>query len=154
MESKKKQRKTLYWGIKFPQETVDTILNFPQITESLVDKNLIPLKEMHTTLLYVGRKDDPREDDFVKYKNKLCKITVTGHGVSENAIALRVDKMEFTDETIVTEVVPSFATVQHVTVALSSGTKAVDSIKSFSEGTVIEYSEPLVLFGSVWRYFF
>lgn len=149
---KKKPRKTLYWGIHF---NVETILNHPLVKQSM-DENpqLKPNKQMHTTLLYVGRKDDDREKAFDQFKGKSCAVTVSGHGISTNALALKVTQLVFVDDDIKSEPVPTFATMQHVTVGLKEGVKAVDSIKSFEEGTCIDYGEDFVLTGKLTQYFF
>ncbi len=147
----KKPRKTLYWSI---QLDTNTILNHELIKKSLdSNKQLVPLTHMHSTLLYVGRKDDNREKIFEQYKDKLCNVTVTCHGVSNDALALKVSKLEFAD-TYLTDKVPTFATIQHVTVALNKDVKAVDSIKSFSEGNVVDYDDEFVLNGKIRQCFY
>ncbi len=144
-----KPKKTAYWGI---QLDVNAILEHDVIKNSLVEKsNLIPQKHMHSTMLYVGKKDDERELLFTDHKEKMCSVIVTGHGLSDSALALQVEGIKFSDSE---DVVPTFATIQHVTVALASGIKAVDSIKSFDEGVITQYDEKLVLSGKLKQYFF
>ncbi len=144
-----KPKKTLYWGI---QLDVNAILEHDLIKNSLVEKsNLIPQKHMHSTMLYVGKKDDERELVFNDHKEKMCNVIVTGHGLSDSALALQVEGIKFVDGE---DAVPTFATTQHVTVALASGVKAVDSIKSFDEGVVTKYDENLILSGKLKQYFF
>ncbi len=144
-----KPKKTAYWGI---QLDVNAILEHDVIKNSLVEKsNLIPQKHMHSTMLYVGKKDDERELLFTDHREKMCSVIVTGHGLSDSALALQVEGIKFSDSE---DVVPTFATIQHVTVALASGIKAVDSIKSFDEGVITQYGEKLVLSGKLKQYFF
>ena len=146
---KKKERKTLFWGISV---NPDIVLNHLPIKIALeANPLLVPLKKMHSTLLYVGRKDNDNEAVYMDLIGKDCRIVVKAHGCSENAIALEVDSITFVDSG---EPVKSFNAKQHVTVALTAETKAVDSVKSFVDGTMINYDEPLVLEGKLLRYFF
>lgn len=142
-----KKRKTIYWGIQLNK---NIILDNSHVKESL-QKNplLIPLNSMHSTLLFVGGKDNENESIFFQHINKKCILTIESHGISDSALALRVSKMEFVDDP---NPIPSFAKIQHITVALDKNTKAVDSIKSFDEGTIVIHSEPLILEGSFKRY--
>lgn len=147
--TQKKPRKTLYWGVKLD---INAILEHELIKKSLDEKsNLIPLQYMHSTVLYVGRKEDEREISFTEHKERLCYVTVNGHGLSDFALALRVGEIKFVDDA---ETVPSFNLIQHVTVALAKDVKAVESIKSFDEGTIIEYEQNLVLTGTLKQFFY
>ena len=147
--TKKKERKTLFWAVHVDPQLV---LDQPLVKDSL-EKNpqLIPLKKMHSTLLYVGRKDNDQEAVYIDLIDRECRLTVTSFGCSQNALALKVDSIVFVDTG---DAVKSFNAIQHVTVALSEGTKAVDSIKSFDEGTVEKLDKPLILEGKLTRYFF
>lgn len=187
---KKKPKKTLYWGVSLDAETT---MNHPPIRKLLDDNpELVPLKKIHSTLLYVGRKNNENErvfldiiaprkssdgcqefvspqrhevDDRTRESNQTtdgnaptadrspkCKLLVTGHGCSKNALALLVAGIIFADDNTP---VPSFARVQHVTIALANGTKAVDSVRALQgEGTVVIYDETLVLEGTLKRYFY
>ena len=147
--TKKKERKTLFWGVHVDPQLV---LGQALVKDSL-EKNpqLIPLKKMHSTLLYVGRKDNDQEAVYMDLIDRECRLTVTSFGCSPNALALKVDSIVFVDNG---DAVKSFNTIQHVTVALAEGTKAVDSIKSFDEGTVEKLDKPLILEGKLTRYFF
>jgi 2'-5' RNA ligase len=157
----KKQRKTLYWCIELDAEIIK---NHDLIKKSLEENSeeLTPLKQMHTTLLYVGRKDDERENVFEEHKQKLCNVTISGHGVSTDAIALKVSKLEFAPNNElnniinITDKVPTFAVVQHVTVALNNkkGVKAMDSIKAFEEGVFIPYDNEFVVTGKIKQCFY
>lgn len=144
----KKVKKTLFWGV---QLKADQAREHSLIKECL-EKNpeLIPLKSIHTTLLYVGRKENPDEAVYADKKFKKCSVKICGHGYSENAMALDVVEVKFIDDDTM---VPSFAVKQHVTMALKKGVQAVDSVKTLlGEGTLVTYDEPLILQGTLFCY--
>ena len=149
----KKPLKTVYWGIEVD---IATILAHEPVAKSLTENpQLVPLKKMHTTLLFVGRKEDERDKLFLPYKDQMCQISVNAHGLSQDALALRVSKLEFVDDTIKGDAVPAYPNIaQHVTVALKDGVKAVESVKSFAEGVMVDYDSDLVLTGKLTQYFF
>lgn len=146
---KKRVRKTLYWAVHVEAEI---ILKHEPVQKALEKHtSLVPLTQMHSTLVYVGRKEDIREKEFEPHKDKMCQVVVSGHGVSEDALALNVSEIKFVDDDTP---VPTYASIQHITTALKKGVKAVDSIKSFSEGEVVVYEEKLVLTGKLRQYFY
>lgn len=154
---KKKERETMYWGVEINPENV---LSLEPVKKTLADNaKLVPLKKMHSTLLFVGGDkkitDQLRSDEQVYMENvgRECIVTVSGHGWSEVAIALKVADIRFADNGTV---VKTFAIQQHVTTALAEGTKAVDSVKTITDpnGNFVAYPEPVVLRGRLTRYFF
>ena len=152
-QQQKKPLKTVYWGIEV---NIAPILAHEPVAISLTENpQLVPLKKMHTTLLFVGRKEDERDKLFLPYKDQMCQISVNAHGLSQDALALRVSKLEFVDDTIKGDAVPAYPNIaQHVTVALKDGVKAVESVKSFAEGVMVDYDSDLVLTGKLTQYFF
>lgn len=143
----KKPMQTLYWAIKLDLAAVlETVEHVFETSPQLVAN-----QEVHSTLLFVGRKPNADEEKLLPYNNKCCKIMVDGYGLSDNALCLRVASMLFNDTL---DPVPSFQTVtQHVTVALSKGTKAVDSVKAMSN-MFVHFVSPVSLDGVITRYFF
>jgi hypothetical protein len=149
MDNPKKNRKNLtaYWGVSVPHE----VFNNSQIRECLgAHPSLIPLEHVHSTLLYVGKKDgDTREELYLPLEDKMCTIHISHCGCSDDAMALKVEKI--LDQT--GQLIPSHATQQHITMALKKGIKAVDSPKCF-ENQLIELSQSLVIEGKIKRYLF
>lgn len=147
----KKIKKTLFWGIEIKK---DQILSHPKINQILSENpTLIPLKSMHSTLLYVGRKDDIDECMFAPFRFKKCRLVVSSFGFSENAMALKVDSMKFTEDSLSSTEIPTYATTQHITVALADGVKAVDSVKTLQgEGKKVIFDIPLILDGTLMCY--
>jgi len=135
------KRKTLFWAIELDVgKILDTMSQF-------ISDNLTPLKEMHSTLLFVGKKMDPREEKYFAIEGQLCELAITQFGKTDNAIALKVDSIiSATDRTLI----PSDNTIQHITVALAEGVKPVNSVESFSNMIVLD--KPLFLSGKVKRY--
>lgn len=140
-------KSTLYWAIN---------LDLKQVLESVehvfeTSPQLVPNKEVHTTLLFVGRKENSNEQELLVHKDKQCTIIVDAYGLSNDALCLRVSSMVFSDTK---EPVPSFQTVtQHVTVALAKGVKAVDSVKALNNMTV-GFVSPVTFNGVLKQYFF
>ncbi len=113
------------------------------------NSNLIPFKKIHSTMLFVGGKDTNDEEYYFSNQNRKCIIEIDGHGYSNNALALRVKSVKFSDDN--TDV-KTFAIKQHVTVALAKNIKAVDSVKTLlGEGTIIDYEKPLIVEGILLR---
>jgi hypothetical protein len=140
---------TLYWGVELDPIV---ILEHPTIKASLTSHaELIPLVKMHSTLLYVGgKRDNPNEESIKMYEGKMCTLTIDAMGSSLNAVALRVADIKF-DE--IPDKVPTFAICQHVTVALSKGTKAVNSVKTLQgDGDVTIFAKIMELKGVIKRY--
>jgi hypothetical protein len=155
----------LYWAIKLSMEDV---MKNSQIKDFITTHNeLTPLDKIHSTLLFVGRKkkvkqeeiesimdglkikEDP-EEPYIKSNQKDCILIVKQFGYSSNAMALDVDSIAFTDDN---SKCPSNAMKQHVTLALSNGTNAVDSVKTLlGEGTIVILETPLKLYGKVKGY--
>ena len=155
----------LYWAIELSLEEVMKNSQIKDFIES--HKELKPLEKIHSTLLFVGRKkkskpaeidsilgeleikEDP-EEPYIKSNHRDCILTVKQFGHSSNAMALDIESIIFSDDS--TEC-PSNAVRQHVTMALSNGTKAVDSVKTLlGEGTIEVLNTPLVLYGKVKGY--
>lgn len=148
---KSKKQLTAYWGISlsndiFNHETIKTILKQqPQLQK---------LERIHSTLLYVGKKENDNEVTFIPHEKKECILTIVGVGYSANAMALKVESIKFSETE---EAVPSFANLQHVTLALDEKTKAVSSVETLkgSEGTTfVGFEQPILLSGFVKRYMF
>lgn len=149
--SSKKKRKNLtaYWGI----ELDPNIFEHHHINNHLTTKpELTKLDKIHSTLLYVGKKDDnPHESKYHPIEGKECHLTISKIGCSTDAMALLVDKITYCNEQQEEMIVPTHATQQHVTMALKKGVKAVDSIKCFEHG-FIDLPETMVIHGKIKRY--
>lgn len=147
----------LYWAIDID---VKKVMENEQIKNFIGNhKELIPLEKIHSTLLFVGRKkkncensinlENP-EDIYIKNNDREVIMTVKQFGYSPNAFALDVESIMFVDDK---NNCPSNAIRQHVTMALSNGTKAVDSVKTLlGEGTIEMLETPLVLYGKIKGY--
>lgn len=149
-ESKKKKIKLpSYWAIKldgtaFEHDELKTFLN------SRTD--LKPLEKIHSTLLYAGNKHSELTNEInsiVPHIGHTCRLEIGGYGYSEDACALRVDSITLVD---IGETMPSYPNQQqHVTIALKNGIKPFESVKTLigENKTIIEFTEPMVLFGTV-----
>lgn len=150
---KSKKDLTAYWGICLST----SILEHNEI-KRILEKNpqLIPLKNIHSTLLYVGKKEDDREKNYIMLEGVLCNLTITEIGVSEKAMALKVNKIIYiNDDKIEKELISFPNQQQHITLALKQGIKPVDSVKTLlGEGTIIILTKPLIIQGHIKRYLF
>jgi hypothetical protein len=145
-KSQKKERKTLFWLVKLD----NSIFEHFQIKTFLNDnKNHKALKEIHSTLLYVGRKDNDDEHIFTDIKNKTCNLKISCYGYSENALCLKIDSIKLDDGNDV----PSFAVQPHITLALANDTLSKDSVKTLlGEGTIVSFVSELIIKGKIMRY--
>ncbi len=147
-ENKKKVRLPVYWAI----ELDNGVFQNPQLKEYLdAHPDLIPLKKIHSTLLYVGKKHGEMADkiaEISQHEGKKCTLEVDGFGYSERACALSIMKMTLDDNTVM----PSYPNKhQHVTVALKTGTAAVESVETLvrENRTFNEFSGGLLLHGTI-----
>lgn len=152
----KKNRKNLtsYWGISL-DHNIHQIFEHPQIKSQLSSQpQLINLEHIHSTLLYVGKKEDnPHEQTYLPIEGKECQLVITTFGCSGDAAALLINEMTYINDQNETVTVPTHAFRQHVTLSLKKGIKAVDSIKCFDNG-LIQLSEPMIITGKIKRYLF
>ena len=153
--STKKSRKDLtsYWGIEIDPR----IFEHPQIQSHLnVTSELIKLERIHSTLLYVGKKDDnPYEIEYLPLEGKECTLTTNTFGSSTEAMALLVDQITYLNDQNEKLPVPTHVTPQHVTLALKKGVKPVDSVKCLTEN-LLERLEPesVVIHGKIKRFLY
>lgn len=144
-----KIRKTLFWGVRldpctvFCNEEIKHVLNrYPQV---------VPLKNLHVTLLYVGRMTDSREDVIMPFKYRMCTIVCTSIGFNDDAIVLRVESLRYDDDDDQSIIDPE--RIYHVTLALRESIKAKDSIKVLNgEGFEMKLASPITLSGPIIAY--
>jgi len=147
-----KKNMTAYWGVALSNDVFENELIKSFLEEH---KELVPLKKIHSTLLYVGKKENPLEETYKDLEGIECTLIIPGYGYSENAMAFKVDGVTYIGADNMTVNVQSFAVQQHVTMALKAGTKAVDSVKTLlGEGTFVEFPETLKIAGHIKRYLF
>lgn len=160
-----KKNKTLYWGVSLSNDIYENDIIKTFLSEHT---DLIPLpkakppKNIHTTLLFVGKKEDERELVYDGLEGTECTVTVDAYGYSDNALALQVESITYLKDGTVTDL-PSFPNhgKQHVTLALKEKVMAKDSVKVLlskdeegNGGTVISFDPKLVLTGYVKRYLY
>lgn len=154
----------LYWAVEL---SLDEVMQNTQLREFIEShKDLIPLEKIHSTLLFVGRKKKTKvtdietdlvtlslndaEEPYIKNNQRYCVLTVKQFGYSSKALALDVESIVFNDDL---SECPTNAVRQHVTIALSKDTKAVDSVKTLlGEGTIKILNEPFKLYGKIRGY--
>lgn len=146
-----KKNLTSYWGVEL---NVNDITQIEQIKQALYDKpQLKQLEKIHSTLLFVGKKEgNTNEDIFKPLEKKQCNVNISSFGLSDNALCVKVDSITYL-ENDEEKNMPTFATHQHITFALGNGTKAVDSVKALSDGQIINIDKK-ILSGTVKRYLF
>lgn len=149
---KGKKHLTAYWAVELSNDAFE---HGPIKTYLESNPHLVKLGKIHSTLLYVGKVDTmkDKEDMISQHVGKNCVLTVDAFGCSEDACALRVKSVKLCDSN---ENVPSFATQQHVTLALKVGVPAKDSVLTLTKdgSTPTVLPEELLLYGTVKRYMF
>ena len=145
----KKERKylTMYWAVELDNGVFDN-----EEIKKILDEHpsLIKLGKIHSTLLFVGKKINKDEEIFLSFAEKECCVTIDSFGYSDDAMALNIKSIICDDN-----VVPSFATRQHVTMALKEGVAAKDSVNTLlGDGTVKLLSTNITITGNVKRYIY
>jgi hypothetical protein len=145
----KKERKnmTMYWAVELDNSVFDN-----EEIKIFLDEhpNLIKLSKIHSTLLFVGKKINKDEEIFLSFVGKECCVTIDSFGHSDNAMALNVKSMTCDNIDV-----PSFATRQHVTMALKEGVSAKDSVNTLlGDGTVKLLSTNITIMCNVKRYMY
>mgnify|MGYP001574885821 CR=1 FL=1 len=149
-----KKNLTAFWGISIDK---DIIIQHELIKKYLSENPelVVITKPIHSTLLYVGKKpDNPDELKYIPLEKKKCTLIIDSFGYSKEALALKVEKITYDDESGLIKDVPSHAILQHITLALKEGIPAKDSVKSFSEGVIIKFDSSLIMSGEIKRYLY
>lgn len=125
-------KKTIYWGVELSNDVYEN----ETIKKFLVEHpELVPLpkgkppKSIHTTLLFVGKKNNEKEVEFENLEGKECDVTIDAFGYSSNALALRVSDLKYNNDGTYVKC-PSYPNhnMQHVTLALKEGVQPKDSV--------------------------
>lgn len=143
-----KKKTTLFWGVEIEpaivfgnREIQDLLKTYPKV---------IPLKNLHVTLLYVGRKCNPDEEKMIPFKHRQCLVVCKSVGFNDDAIVLRVDSLSYDDDD---QSIIDPKRLYHITLALRDTIKAKDSIKALmGEGTELELTNPMMLSGRILRF--
>jgi hypothetical protein len=150
----KKVRQPVYWAIELDNE----IFSNPVLAEHLAaNTQLVPLKKIHSTLLYVGKNHEALADKIAlisSQQNKKVLLEIDGFGHSDDACALSVKSITIED---IGETMPSYPNKhQHVTIALKDGIKPVESVETLvrENRTFTEFPELVVLHGTVRGMFY
>lgn len=143
-KQKIKKYKTLYWAVE-----IENFVN-DEINEFIKDKSkLIPLYKIHTLLLFVGKKDNEKENIFFEHNKKKCSVLISEFSCSTDALCIKVDNILFKDNTKV----PIFIKVPHITFALREGIDAKYSINAFTDGITIQLKKPVKITGRIKQFF-
>jgi hypothetical protein len=144
---KLKPCQTAYWGIQldnkiFEHEEVQLRLN--------AYLTLCPLKDIHSTLLYVGKRSSEKEQTFIDLEHNVCKLVIDGIGVNSKAMALSVKSIKMlSSETDV----PTYAEKQHITLALDEHTQPRHSVLTLNDkSTFTLLANEIEIYGKIRRY--
>lgn len=147
----KKKFLTMYWGIELSTELFNNDV-IKSIFES--NPNLVPLKKIHSTLLFVGKREGVEEEkDFIPLESKQCKLIIDAYGVSEDALALRVKSITYETEDGETKMPAYPNKQQHITMGLRVGIPAKDSVLTLLDDKNITPFD-IELTGTVKRYLY
>jgi hypothetical protein len=146
----KRKNLTVYWGIELNQDLFD----HPDLIGSLVNHpQLIPLKHIHSTLLYVGKKENnPLEEIFRPLEQQDCYLILSHYGCSDEAMTIIVDQMTYKNGTEVKNV-PSYVPQQHITLALKPGVKPIDSVNCLQQ-SMLSLKAPIEVRGHIKRFLY
>ncbi len=84
-QSNKKTKKNLtsYWAVELDTSIFQECDEIKQFL--ITNPNIVQLKAIHSTLLYVGKKENTNESVFVPLENKECTLEIEGYGYSDDA---------------------------------------------------------------------
>lgn len=155
--SKSKKNLTAYWGIKLSTDLFDNDIIKEKLT---LQPQLVMRNELHSTLLYVGKKPDIfNENIFKPLENVICTLIINCIGLTSDAMALGVKSIKYESINLDGQIdlidMPTFADKQHITIALKPGIAAKDSVLTLNNDSTYEMLiEPLIVKGKVTRYLF
>ena len=130
---------TKFWGVDLGVNMLK-----PPVPD---EYKLIPLKFIHSTLLFAMPRNKSKEKMLAPLENLTCDVYILGYRYSKSAAIMIVEKIvaENTDE-----IIPSFSNFQHITLALREGFKAKDSVKLTSRSHTYQYN--MLIKGCIRRY--
>jgi hypothetical protein len=148
---------TLYWSVPLTFQVTDKT-DLEAINSRIELHKMKELSEKHSTLRFIGKKKNDIDSEYMKFEGQKVKVFVDGFGYSSKAISLKVDKIQLISEDDTKSDFPRelmHPVQQHITYALSEGTKAVDSVKTITEptddGGYYKFVVPLEIEGIVTR---
>lgn len=142
-----KKKKVIYIGVTIPE---DKIMALPFDKSYFENKTLN--KEFHTTLAFA-----PKEEQlnyYEEFRGKNMNISIVGCGYTGHAVCLLVDSVKtISDGSSESQELKHFQSPKplHITVALDSQTKPVNSYLAINEN-LIYWSEPVTLIGTLKYY--
>lgn len=148
---------TLYWSVPLTFQVTDKT-DLEAINSRIEIHKMKELLEKHSTLRFIGKKKNDIDSEYMKLEGQKVKVYVDGFGYSSKAISLKVDNIQLINEDDTKSDFPRelmHLVQQHITYALSEGTKAVDSVKTITEpsedGGYYKFVDPLEIEGIVTR---
>ena len=148
---------TLYWSVPLTFQVTNKT-DLEAINSRIEIHKMKELSEKHSTLRFIGKKKNDIDSEYMKFEGQKVKVYVDGFGYSSKAISLKVDNIQLINEDDTKHDFPRelmHIVQQHITYALSEGTKAVDSVKTITEpsedGGYYKFTEPLEIEGIVTR---
>ncbi len=148
---------TLYWSVPLLFQVTDKT-DLEAINSRIEIHKMKELSEKHSTLRFIGKKKNDIDSEYMKFEGQKVKVYVDGFGYSSKAISLKVDNIQLMNENDSKSDFPRelmHPVQQHITYALSEGTKAVDSVKTITEpsddGGYYKFVVPLEIEGIVTR---
>jgi hypothetical protein len=148
---KDKKKRILYIGIDINNKIIDDILDsiLNDKTKPNFLENKTKKEEYHVTLIFKPTKE---EIDQIPSQETKCKIYLEGIGYSENAVAIKVEKILTERE----EIVPYFLKkegILHITISLAEGIKPVNSYLAINEGNYDKFEEIICIDGNIKYYY-
>lgn len=139
---KSKKKLPIYIGISINNESIQTLVD-----NSKLDKKTVK-DEFHVTLVFKPTEENKNK---IPKEGTLCDVYLEGIGYSEDAIAVKVEKVS----TETGEDVHYFLKddgILHITVALADGIKPVNSYLSIINGNYEKFKDVIIVKGNIKYY--
>jgi hypothetical protein len=146
-KDKKSKKLPIYIGTCIDEKDIDSIIESSLDSSFLEDKN--KKKEFHVTLSFKPKKE---QKDQIPNEETPCDVYLEGIGYSNDAIALKVEKILTNSG----ENVPSFLKedgILHITIALAENIKPANSYLAITDGTYKKFEEILCIKGNIKYYY-
>lgn len=143
-------KKTLYWGIDVQ---IHQFLENTDVVKYVNDNNMKLKDEFHVTLLFFQKGNQHKGDKYLELEGKKCKLDVSSFGRNSNAIAIKVDSMEYLNNDQYCVMPSDQESINHITVALGGGTKPKNSVQVFNDtNNIVKLENPVTLYGTIKQY--
>jgi len=143
-----KKKKIIYIGVSIDNKSIKSILKISSQDNSSQDNSLKIKDEFHVTLVFKPNKIQKNE---IPEEGTLCKVYLEGIGCSNDAVAIKVQKI-LTESGEEVNYFLKDGGILHITIALADGIKPVNSYLAIKNGNYTKF-EPVIIVEGIIKYY-